>query len=341
LFYTNYLLYLSFVFPALILSIFIYPEKLPLRSFLKLALGSVIIMLPGIWLFRFQEQSLMLNPLIIVENLEKYFADLFQFLIPLPVALYLIWRWRRIGYARPNLPAGEKFVFFLFLIVLGNIIILSPVPQCEHRYLVHLYPLCAIILGWLVCQAWHYHKFSGALLALLLLSTNWLYLIPMDWLWIANRPNRSTQMLTYPNIPMGLYLRELSSGYPDINGSLIRFFRAHGKVGDTILINYGDLPLQFYTPYRIVGGLEGSITEGTSPDWVARHPHTQWNRKHKLQQAEVFIKDKILPSKDYEAVFLIYEDAVYGNIPDPYHHRFTPPTEFLAPLTIYRKLSHN
>ena len=52
----------------------------------------------------------------------------------------------------------------------------------------HLYPLCAIILGWIILRAWRYDKISGVLLAFLLFFTNWLYLVPMEWLYINNRP---------------------------------------------------------------------------------------------------------------------------------------------------------
>ena len=64
-------------------------------------------------------------------------------MIPLPIALYLLWRWRRVFWTRAGIPgeSGEKFILFLGLIILGNIIILSLAPQCEFRYLVHLYPL--------------------------------------------------------------------------------------------------------------------------------------------------------------------------------------------------------
>jgi hypothetical protein len=95
----------------------------------------------------------------------------------------------------------------LSLIIVGNILLLSPAPQCEHRYLVHLYPLCAIILGWVISLAWRSAKISGVLLGLLLLFTNWLYLVPMDWLRIINRPMlNDRQMLTYPNLPLKLFL---------------------------------------------------------------------------------------------------------------------------------------
>ena len=119
---------------------------------------------------------------------------------------------------------------FLGLIIVGNIIVLSLAPQCEHRYLVHLYPLCAIILGWVILRAWRYDKISGVLLAFLLFFTNWLYLVPMEWLQITNRPNHTNrQMLTYPNLPLRLFLTELFSPYPDVNRQLHPVFSNSGS----------------------------------------------------------------------------------------------------------------
>ena len=108
--------------------------------------------------------------------------------------------------------SGEKFILFLGLIIVGNIMIISLAPQCEFRYLVHLYPLCAIILAWIILRAWRYDKIIGVLLAFLLFFTNWLYLVPMEWLYMTNRPIHNTpRMLTYPNLPLRFFLAELFS----------------------------------------------------------------------------------------------------------------------------------
>ena len=341
LFYTNYLLFLSFTLPFFVAAELIYPGKFPLKRLFKLGLCLGIIILPGIFLFRIRQETSMFDIIKVTGHLEEYFAGLFQFLIPLPVVLFLFWRGRWICRASQFLSAGEKFILFLFSIILGSIIILSLAPQSGHRYVVHLYPLCAIILGWIVCQAWRYHKFSGGVLALLLLFTNWLYLVPMDWLRITNRPNNSVQMLTYPNIPLQLFLRELCLDYPDLNQSLSQFFQAQARNGDTILTNYSDLPLQFYTSCRVIGSLQGRLPANASPDWVVKHYPTQWNRDYQLHQAETFINRKVILSKDYKAVAVLYADEIYGNIPGPYNHRFFPLSEPCGPVTIYRKIVRN
>ncbi len=218
--------------------------------------------------------------------------------------------------------------------------LLTPVPQCEIRYLVHLYPICAIILGWVICRAWRYHKFSGALLGVLLLGTNWLYVLPMDYLDIINRPvNNDPHMLTYANIPLKLFLTELSSPYPDVNQNLIKFFRTHVRPGQTILTTYGDLPLEFYTSCKVSGGLQSFTPPTEPPHWLVLRWYTRWNRQHDLNESEWLIRRLISQPGAYHPIILPYEDEFFGNYPDPYYHRFIPPIESLSPLVIYEKNS--
>lgn len=340
LFYTNYLLFFSFTAPFLLAAVWLYRQELPLRRTLILALSLGFIILPGLAFFRLRQQTGMLDLADILSNLGGYWGGLLQFMVPLPVLVYLLWKQRRFLWRRGEIPQdqGLRFVTFLTWIILGNIALLFPVTQ-RHRYLVHLYPLSAMILGWVVCQVWRYQKFSGVLLALLLIFTNWLHLLPLDWLGMAYRPLlNDIFMLTYPNLPLKLYLGELCSSYPDVNQNLIRFFQAHAKPGDTILITYGDLPLQFYTSYRVVGGLQGRVPlPGERPDWVVERWHTRRRPNSNLIKSSDFIRKNLHLQKDYQALVLPYEDEMFGDRADPYFHHFVPTLAPLANLTIYQK----
>jgi hypothetical protein len=340
LFHTNYLLFFTFVVPALLAAYWLYPQKFSLKRTTIVILITIFIILPGLFLFRIQAQSKIVNPAVIPKNLEQYFGGLFQYLLPLPIVLYLLWRWHRVYFSRSAIPEepGDRFVLFLSLIIVGNILCLVPAPQCEHRYLMHLYPLCAIILGWVILRAWRYYKVSGILLALLLLFTNWFYIVPMDWLTIINRPSLSDRyMLTSPNIPLKLFLTELFSGYPDVNRNYIQFFQTHAQPGDTILTTYGDLPLQFYTPYRVIGGLQGPIASSRPPEWVVPRWTIRWNRTYRLNESELFIQEKLPLASDYCQIVLPFAEEAFGNIADPYEHRFIPEVQPLAQIVIYRK----
>jgi hypothetical protein len=342
LFYSNYLIFFGFAGAAVLAAGLLYYSELPLARSLKVILAVGVIILPGLFIFRIHHQAAMAGLGAILANLATYGGDFFQFMFPLPLALYLVWRWGRLLWNRSGLAAApqEKFILFLSLIVIGNILIMTPAPQGEFRYLVHLYPLCAIILGWIVCQAWRYQKFSGVLLAVLLLGTNWLNILPLDWLGLLNRPfHNDPHMLTYPNLPLKLYLAELNSPYPDVNQNLIEFFRTHAQPGDTILTTYGDLPLQFYTSFRVIGGLTGQPPLTQPPDWLVLRWYPRWNRQDDLNASEVLIRQLIGNSAAYHRVVLTGEDEIFGNQPDPYSHHFRPPVESLSPITIYEKNS--
>jgi hypothetical protein len=344
LFYTNYLLCASFLAPALLAAALLYPRDLLTPRTVTLALGLIILIIPGALLFKFHDQASLLRypdlGTMILQHLEKYWTDLLQFMVPLPICLYLLWRWRRVWQGAGGVPAdpGERFVLFCALIVIGNIFFLLPAPQAAHRYLIHLYPLVAIVLGWTACCLWRYHKFSGALFGLMLLFTNWLQLVPLHWLGIRYFPiHNDVHMLTYPNLTIRNFLIELGSPYPDVNQNLINFFNTHARPGETILTTYGDLPLQFYTRHQILGGLQGRIpAPGEAPDWVVRRWHTRWNRDYFLQQSEDYILNQLNLARDYEMLVLPGEDEMFGNRADPYYHRFLPP-EPRVRLVVYRK----
>jgi hypothetical protein len=341
LFYTNYLLFLSFAGALGLAAVLLYPADIPWRRTLRLIAGIGLIILPGLFLFRIQKQAMMVSLGAILINLDKYAIDFFQFMFPLPVVIYLAWRWSRIIWSTAALPQEpeERFVMFLGVVILGNILLLSPAPQSELRYLVHLYPLCAIILGWTVCRVWRFQKFSGVLLALLLLGTNWLCLVPMEWLRMTNHPiHNDARMLTFPNLPLRLYLGELSSPYPDVNQSLIKFFQSRTRPGDTILTTYDDLPLQFYTACRVIGGLQQVAPLTRSPDWLVLRWYTRWNRQYDLNDSERLVRELLAVPGAYRRVALPGEDELFGYQPDPYFHHFMPPMISLAPLAVYEKL---
>jgi len=339
LFYTNYLIFFSYTTAFLLAAILFYRQEVIVPRSLVLLLILGLMLVPGLTLYRIWEQTSMVDVLHVWISLPRYFGDLFQFMVPLPVAVALIWRWRRPGIPRDP---KEKFAIFLTLIISVNLCVIALIPSCEHRYLIHLYPLSVILLGWVVCQVWRYQRFSGVLLGVMLIFTNWLHLVPMDWLRITNRPvHNDFYMLTYPNIPLKLFLGELFSPYPDVNLSLIRFFQNCAQPGDTILITYDDLPLQFYTSCKVIGGLQGRVLLGPEelPDWVVKRWYTRWDRDQNLISSEAFIREKLKLEKDYQMVVLPYEDEIFGNRADPYYHHFVPPVEPINRITVYRKRS--
>jgi 4-amino-4-deoxy-L-arabinose transferase-like glycosyltransferase len=341
MFHTNYLLFFSYTIPLFLVAILLYRQEMSLRRTILLALSTFILLIPFFFFYRIEQQSGMIDITLIPGKFIRVFADLFQFMIPLPLVVFFIWRWRKflINRTKPPEAADERFALFLFLVILGNVVFLSISPQYYHRYVIHLYPLCMILLAWLCVKVGRRIKFAGIILGFLLIFTNYLYIVPMDLLLIPNRPKHNDiYMLTSPNIPIKLYLTELFSNYPDINRGLIQFFQTRSKRGDTILATYSDLPLQFYTSFKIMGGLQGRPLEAErSPDWVVYLKRYTKSGQTTINNPVKFIQNNLKLNMDYERIKLPYPDDYYGNRPDPYFHHFVIPTNLPGYIEIYQK----
>ena len=338
LFHTNYLLFFSYGGAFLLAALLVYRQEMPFFRTLILIMCLVLLLIPSLEFYRIQQQTHLIDLFRLPRILACYFIDLFQFMLPLPVAAIIVWclGW---GPSRiQNLPydAEERFVLFLSLVILGNIFILSLAPSYFMRYMIHLLPLCIIILAWACCRMLRYHKLSGIILILLLALTNWLYIIPLDLSKVTKMPlQQDRHMLIFANIPLRLYLTELLWGYPDVNRGLVDFFLTHAKPGDTILTNYSDLPLQFYTKCKVVGGLQGQVLlPEVNPPWVVKLKEYFY-----ANASDYFIKGKLQLNYAYEAITLPYPDDRFGNRPDPFYHHFIPPREPYDHLIVYRKIN--
>jgi hypothetical protein len=341
LFHANYLLFLSFAPTALAAAFLVYPEKFHWKRLGWLMAATIaLVMVPGILLYRIGSQSGMFDVLLVPENLMLYFADLCMFCLPLPVSVYLVWRWRRFALRgeRPADPA-ERFALFSAVLIVFSLLFLGLVPQRFFRYIAHLLPLCAFLLAFCVRRLWNFSRLSAAMLFFLLAATNWLAVYPMERLKIVNRPwQNDFRMLTSNNFPLKLFLTELACGYPDVNAAIVGFFTANAKPGQTIVAEYGDLPLQFaLSGVRVLGGLQGPIPEGVKPDWVLRRRVVRVNRDRFLFGTREFT-DSLNFERDYERVPVPFPDETFGNrTDDPNHHYFIAVEPPQKELEIWRR----
>jgi len=339
LFHANYLLLISLAPPLLIAALLLYRKDMTLARIAFVITTASTLVVPGIFLYRLGRQSTLFNIMLVPENIMLYFSDWVMFMIPLPVLAALAWRWRGffLGRGAPQDPR-ERFCLFMVLVMMGSFLILSLFPQRFHRYIVHFYPACSMLLAWAGIKLWRFSKPSGALFLILVGLTNWLHLIPMERLAIVNRPwQNDFRMLTSVNIPLKLHLTEILCGYPDVNTSLIAFFKEHAKPGQTILAEYGDMPLQFHTPFRVIGGLQGPIAPDEKPDWVSMRRDVRVNRDGFLFAPREFIITHLDLARDYERIDLDMPDETFGNRAGPQFHSFVPAGPPQSPLVIYKR----
>ncbi|MBU1909231.1 MAG: glycosyltransferase, partial [Verrucomicrobia bacterium] len=332
MFHLNYIVFAGF-FCGLVLALWRERKNIPASHLAVAAAALALLVAPGFWWYRIASRAGLLHGDRLPVQFGRNVVSLLQFALPLPLLAVLLLRWRR----RPG-AAGEPLIRTLLVLLAGNVLGVTLAPQEYFRYLVHLLPLCAIVSAWGVRALWPVHRPAAVLLGLLLGLTNWLHLLPLEWIGLNRRPwHNDPAMLTSPNIPLKLFWTELRDGYPDVNAALIAYLRAEARPGDTVLATYGDLPLQFYTRGRILGGFQGEPPEATSPpDWVIVRRRTWLTRDDRLPAAVLFA-GRLPLDADYEPVVLPVPDEPFGNRPDPYYHHFIPPREPYQHAVLYRK----
>ncbi|MGA3114624.1 MAG: glycosyltransferase [Syntrophobacteraceae bacterium] len=341
LFYTNYLLLFSFAASFAVSALLLYREELPVWRIVWMVIAAAALIIPGLGFYQLGQQSGLMDLTLYPYQFGRYLEEVCRYVVPLPLGVALLWRWRRLLDAKrhPDSPA-EKFVIFLSIIIFVSITILALVPQYSFRYLVHLLPLCAIILAWITLQVWQFSRFSAVFLALLLICTNWLHVIPMDLLGMERPPLNDFNMLSTPNIPLRLFLLEINSDEQDSDQGIANFLNAHAQPGDTVMTTYGDLPLQFYTSCRVLGSLQGKVPElARLPDWVIVRHHPGRNRDALLFDSEEYVRWRLRLDEGYKAVALPCLDERYGNIPNPHVHWFLPLSEPFVNVVIHRRQS--
>jgi hypothetical protein len=339
LFHLNYLLFISMLASLLVGIFTLYREKIHWPSFLIIALSVAAICIPGLFIYGIGKQGGMIKIPLIIEYFKQYLSDILLFMIPAPVFAFFLWYWRKqiTTWQKPREP-DEIFVLFCLVVFLVNISILSIAPQRFFRYICHLYPLGAIVLSWAALKLWNYCKICGVYFVVLVSLTNWLHVIPLEKIWRFQCPyNNTFNQLNWPNIPLYLYISEQLCDQPDVNAVLIDFFKANAKKNDVILVDYNDLTLQFYTPFRVLGGLQGAIPEGLSPDWVFALPQMNLDREGDLIDVVKFRSTALNLEKDYKKIILANTDESFNNVGDPLYYHFVPFPGERQNIVVYQK----
>jgi len=156
-------------------------------------------------------------------------------------------------------------------------------------------------------------------------------LLPPEDEWfhrMAVIDEKIVQLGVVRSYPAG-YLYELTHRYDGPTEGIVEYLKRHGHPDDTILTDYGSIPLIFYTGMRLLP--EKLIYEpevNVQPDWIIMH------RGDFLQITESF--QRVLDTK-YERIELPYPDLLWDNRPELAYHHFSVPSD-QPPQVIYRRL---
>lgn len=225
-----------------------------------------------------------------------------------PALALAVLAWRRLRGDRPTPPGNLPVVLLLLLFAGATLSALALAsPAAFFRYLAPLIPVGAILLAILAEPIFPVSRTLGALFALVVVAGN----------------------------PFPDYLHELTHEYRGPVDALVGYLGREAKPGDVVAITYEDLPLKFYTPLRIVGGLTGEpLSPALSADWVVIRQYVICEKDYNVRR---YLLDK-LPWDKYRAIPLGVPDLPFQNRESPDEHRYRTPEDG-PPLIVYRRIA--
>jgi len=231
-----------------------------------------------------------------------------QYVLPVVVlaaaVVLLAWRWRRLAPAERGAIAIACAVVALFVVWVPAIS-----PDAFLRYLIIVAPLGCLAGGWFLARLFPpRYAWMPWMGALVWMATPWLSLpvtalVPPDdryeagtlWRW---------------EIPM--MAREIFGTRPDPNRLTVEWLRRNAAPADEILVNYEDLPLAFYLPNPIRGGIPAFRVEDD-----ARTPPRFVVLRHAVEFVHKDIYDREMGRYRWVEAPVKIPDLIWGNNPDP------------------------
>ncbi|MDH3214274.1 MAG: hypothetical protein OEM05_17500, partial [Myxococcales bacterium] len=204
-----------------------------------------------------------------------------------------VWRW---AWREPVLgsdPATRSHVALLLLFCGINVVVLAlAAPSGYFRYLAPLAPPLFLLAGGLVGALMRRSRLlAGAVLAV------WLALGSLDD-----------------------FAYELTHDFDGPIEGIVKTLEQHAGADDVVAINYGDLPLKFYTGLRVLGGLTGEDLDPIAEaDWIIlRRDNVGAHEDERIRQR---LKQQ-LATGAYRLRVIDYPDTAFENREDPRLHRF-------------------
>jgi hypothetical protein len=238
-------------------------------------------------------------------NLNQYVAPL---LILLLVAAWLVRR-------RQTFPPVERRLIGAAcgIIAAFSIWVPAAAPEAFLRYSIMAAPVGCLLSAWFVIRGCKGRAAYAYLAAIVLILTPWpslpLYILRKPAGWRANNPSATGLLFKRE---LSTLAREIFNPPPDPNRVLVEWLRQNAKPSDEILVNYEDLPLMFYLPNPIRGGIAAFRAEDDSrnpPSFLIIRrsvPFVHWN---------VFARE--VNRYRWAVAQVEAPDVIWGNNPDP------------------------
>jgi hypothetical protein len=234
-----------------------------------------------------------------------------EFVVPVVVLLaalvWLVTHWRR-------LPPFESRLIVLgcAMVVFLSVWVATVAPTTYVRYVIMAAPVGSMLTAWLFVRAFGSYAPRAAWLACAVVAlTPWLCK-PLTAFWTAPRRFDTGMIL---RSELSLIRTDIFGHRPDPNRLVIEWLQKHSTPRDEILVNYEDLPMMYYLPNLIRGGVVAFRAEddGATPPRFAvirrTVPFVYW---------PVFARE--VARYYWTPVPVKAPDIRWGNNPDPVGH---------------------
>ena len=332
-FYTNFYVAIG-VLAALAVAVPFYrPGRGLLLSLVTAYALTAAACLPGLFFFNSFREGGNIDWARIYQQFLIYGAAYLTFVLPLPIIAVLAYLVARRDAVSELAEGWRRSVLFLLAFSWAYILYLSIGPWMMFRYLTVLLIPAALLLGVAVYGVMQWNRLAGIGVLLLLALTNAIHLAPLGYVPETAKVTYST-VSNFPSIgpvgfPLGCYLSELAYPIKDSEAVLADYLREHAGPHDVVLAQYGDLPLQFYTGLRVVGGMQGQPLPA-NPDWIIQRAFVlSPDVPGKDGSVRQFMLSQV-PISQYMAV-LTAPDFMLANNPEPQYHLYRPPPDTVTP----------
>ncbi len=262
-----------------------------------------------------------------------------QFQLPLviiPVVLYLLWLKRKDG---SNTQARSMVGLCLAIVCSLTMwmAVVSPFPF--YRYIVSATTLSAIVSAYGIVESARL-LFRGKYARRLVPSA---VAAATIFFSITNLPSRPGGLVfpeehrlkyylsSFVRPEIGLLIGDLTDGgEDDPNRATVEFLRRRLKPGDEVLCNYEDIPLMFYLPNKIRGGIScfRATDAGDARFAVVR-------QSVGFSHASIYLQE--VRKSRWVSHVLEAPDIAWGNCPDPrFHHGLLSAGS--PPLTVFERV---
>ena len=314
LFFSNYLVYLSLMGGVMLHYLYCQWQdftKPALKPMLIASASSLIVILPWIVYSRawdksnpFEEYKLPLVSRVLLIFL-KNMLNINNFIFPLLFTAAI--GWILLNRGKGDAEMNRVNTILILLIIFCTIVVLSAMPWMYFRYLIALVPLSCLLLGLIIDKIMFFSKALSYGVIVLLIFTNVFSLTLPPY----------TIRFDFLN-----YLYEITHDYDGPNEGIVSYLAKHGKPGQLVITNYGQLPIMFYTDLRAIGfGQDPRTSE--QADWIIIRRGRGY---------QTYLRSLCT---HYQAITIDYPDIPWENMPDPSYHQYR--TAVKAPRIVMHK----